>query len=260
MKLALVHYSYPPTIGGVEFVMEQHARLFARNGYSVRIVCGEGESDTAGVSMVNIPELRPGDPQNVASQEELENGGAGERFDALKTHLVKVLGEALDDVDVVFVHNVMTMHFNLAATAALAELAEKRGDRIRFVNWIHDLAAINADYGLEGRLNSAPWNLLNRVLPGFRNVIISENRQAEFVALTGGRAEDCPVIPNGVEYLRLLKLTQPVRRFIRRHGILYKDIVLFHPTRILRRKNVELGVRVLAELKKLGVRVVGVEK
>ena len=50
----------------------------------------------------------------------------------------------------------------------------------------------------------------------------------------------------------MLKITSKVRNLVRQFGVLYQDIILIHPTRILRRKNIEYGIRVLAELKKLG--------
>ena len=40
MNIAILHYAYTPVIGGVEFIMEQHAALFARHGYAVRVICG----------------------------------------------------------------------------------------------------------------------------------------------------------------------------------------------------------------------------
>lgn len=95
-------------------------------------------------------------------------------------------------------------------------------------------------------------NLLTQTLPGFENVAISPKRQRQFADLTGVKRRQCPVIPNGVEYLRLFKLTKPVRELVRRLGVLHRDVVIIHPTRIVRRKNIECGVRVLAELKKAG--------
>ncbi len=148
----------------------------------------------------------------------------------------------------------MTMHFNLAATAALAELAGELGGRVRFVNWIHDIAAINPDFGLADQLGQAPMSLLAQAVPGFENVVISPERQRQFCKLTGLRNRACPVFPNGVEYLRLFKLTKPVRELVRDYGVLHRDIVIIHPTRIVRRKNIECGIRVLAELKRSGRR------
>ena len=76
MKIALVHYTYPPVIGGVEFVMEQQAALFARRGHAVRIIAGRAENTVDGVSVDEIAELLPAHPRNEQSQAEITGNGA----------------------------------------------------------------------------------------------------------------------------------------------------------------------------------------
>ena len=256
MKIALVHYAYPPVIGGVEFVMEQQAALFVRRGHTVRIVAGRAESSVEGISVDEIEELLPTHPRNEQSQSEITGNGAATAYGELKAFLKGRLGEILADCQVVIVHNMMTMHFNLAASAALAELAEEGTIAGRFVNWVHDIAAIDENYSLGKWLGSKPWDLLAGAPQCFKHAAISKKRQQEYCALTGIDAGQCPVVPNGVRYIRLLKLTDPVRRLCRKYGILYRDIIMLQPTRILRRKNIELGIRVLAELKKAGHKVI----
>jgi glycosyltransferase involved in cell wall biosynthesis len=254
MQIALVHYAYPPVVGGVEFVMEQHAALFTRHGYKVKIIAGRGESDQTGVEIVEIPELLPGDPRNEESQRELAGDGSAPTFEALKTDLKAKFTAELAGCDVVFVHNMMTMHFNMAATSALAELGAEGLGETKFVSWVHDLAAIDPNYDLGDKLGRAPWDILSEPPENFAHAIISAARQEQFCALTGVGTDSCPVVPNGVRHIRLLRLTENVRTLCRRFGILYQDIVMLQPTRILRRKNIEFGIRVLAELKRAGHR------
>ncbi|MEM0895505.1 MAG: glycosyltransferase family 4 protein [Verrucomicrobiota bacterium] len=253
MTVALLHYAYPPVVGGVEFVMEQHTDLFARNGYAVRIITGHGESALENVTIREIPELLPSHPLVVEAQEEIrKDPGHAPKFEALTDYFTKAFREAIEGCDAVIVHNVMMMHFNLAATTAIARLAEENTGEVRFINWIHDLAAINPDYDFGPHLKSPPFRQITLLPKGMQSVIISKNRQRELVKLTGASSRDCPVVPNGVESIRLLRLTRDVRRFNRRFGIIYNEFVLIQPARILRRKNVEYGIRVLAELRKLG--------
>ena len=141
MKIALVHYAYPPVIGGVEFVMEQQAALFVRRGHSVRIVAGRAGDTVDGVSVDEISELLPAHPRNAQSQAEITAAGPAPAYEQLKADLKVRLGEVLADCQLVIVHNMMSMHFNLAASAALAELAQEGMGSARFVNWVHDIAA-----------------------------------------------------------------------------------------------------------------------
>ena len=215
MKIALVHYSSLPVIGGVEVVMAAHARLLADAGHSVTIVCGRGESEDSRILLELLP--------------------AGD--DALPAMLRVLLARQ----DVVIVHNVMTMHFHLRLTEALWNLADELAG-VRFLAWVHDIAACNADYDLSQ--SARQW--LVRRHPRMEYVAVSELRQRQFLELTGSA---CPVIPNGVEPAQVLGLSAPVAALAERFGLFEREVVLLHPARILRRKNIELGLRVTAEIK-----------
>ena len=43
MNTAILHYSAPPVVGGVEAVISAHAEVFQRNGYPVTVVAGRGD-------------------------------------------------------------------------------------------------------------------------------------------------------------------------------------------------------------------------
>jgi glycosyltransferase involved in cell wall biosynthesis len=223
LKIALVHYTYPPAIGGVEIVIAEHARLFAEHGHEVTVFCRQGISRDPRILVQILPEIR--DPAELA--------------DALEGWLA--------NQDVVFLHNVTTMPFYLALTAALWRVAERLSG-VRFVAWIHDIAACNPDYDTGDRTDG-PWGLLSRAHPRYECVAVSDLRRRQWEELTGVK---CQVISNGLDPSRLLGLTEPVAELARQYHLLEREIVLLHPTRLLRRKNVELGLRVAAALKSAG--------
>ena len=194
--------------------MAAHARLFADAGHQVTIVCGRGGSEDSRI----ILKLLPPD-------------------DALPAMLRTVLARQ----DVVIVHNVMTMHFDLRLTEALWNLADELTG-VRFLAWVHDLAACNAEYDLDPLARQR----VARRHPRVEYMAVSELRQRQFLDLTGAA---CPVIPNGVEPAQVLGLSAPVAALAERFGLFDREVVLLHPTRILRRKNIELGLRVAAEIK-----------
>jgi len=57
MKIAIVHYTSWPVIGGVESVIRQHAQLMARHGHEVAILCGEGGVFNPHIQTLVFPEL-----------------------------------------------------------------------------------------------------------------------------------------------------------------------------------------------------------
>ncbi len=105
MKIALVHYAAAPVVGGVERVMDEHARLFARHGHEVAVFCQRGEGH-------HLPEL----PEQA-------------------------LFEGLGGQDIVFIHNVLTMPFQPAFTEALWKVSA-RLPQVRFVAWTHDVTEL----------------------------------------------------------------------------------------------------------------------
>ncbi len=223
MKIALVHYTYAPVIGGVEIVLAAHARLFAEHGHEVTVICGREAEVDPRIRVVCWPETT----------------------DAAE--LAGVLEGWLAEQDVVFLHNVTTMPFHLPLTAALERVAE-RLTAVRFVAWIHDLAVGNPDYETATR-SEAIRGLLARAHPRYEFVAVSELRRRQWEKLTGAQGA---VIPNGLDPARLLGLTERVAALAREQHLLEREIVLLHPTRLLRRKNVELGLRVTAALKAAG--------
>jgi predicted glycosyltransferase len=60
MKVAILHYSVAPVVGGVEAVIQAHAALFVEAGFQVTLIAGVGEQDAlpAGVELIRIPAIR----------------------------------------------------------------------------------------------------------------------------------------------------------------------------------------------------------
>jgi len=106
MRIALLHYAAPPIVGGVEKIIAAHAGIFRRGGHEVRIIARQGDADI------------------------LLEGGAS--YGKLKS--------VLADAEMVLVHNLLTMPFDMELTATLWQLAAD-DPRKRWIAWIHDLAA-----------------------------------------------------------------------------------------------------------------------
>jgi glycosyltransferase involved in cell wall biosynthesis len=211
VRIALVHYTVAPVVAGVELVMAAHARLFRAVGHEVTLIA---EADRGASAEILIEKLRP----------------------------------ALAAQHVVFLHNVATMHFHLALTAALGRLAAELPE-VRFVCWIHDLGACNPDYA---PLPPAARELLTQAHPRYEYVAVSELRRTQFLGLTNQPTQCCRAIPNGVNPAELLDLPPRIAALAEQHGLFEREIVLLQPARLLRRKNVEFTLRVTAALHAAG--------
>lgn len=248
MRLAIIHYSCPPTIGGVESILAEHARLFAADGHEVIVVTGTPQPCLAPVvRSVCIPELSSAHPKVVAAQRVAEKGGEfGLEGDALARELTEAFAVATAGCDAAIVHNLLTMPFNLAATRALLDLAARR-PAIRWFDWIHDVAAANPDHHIPGDAGS-PFALLRTASPHFVHVAVSGLRHEQFASAC--RAS-CKVIPNGLDPAQVLQLTPGVAALAA--DLWQRDIILLHPARTVRRKNIESGIRAVARLRDDGL-------
>jgi len=250
VRIALVHYTYLPTIAGVEWVMAAHARLFVQAGRTVTIVADRAAvAEPAGTQLAGT-DLGVRSARALRVQGELAGGGPGPIFAQAVEEWVAELRPILAAHDVVMLHNVATMHFHPALTAALWRLAEEL-PKVRFICWVHDLAARNPDYAAVP-FARAPWSLLTRGHPRFEYVAVSALRQRQFTELTGQPPDRCRTIPNGMNPATLLDLSPRLSELADRHGLFERDLVLLQPARLLRRKNVELTLRVIAALREAG--------
>ncbi len=245
----MLHYTLPPTIGGVESTIGQHARLLAQAGYQVSALAGRGQSLHADVELHVVPELDSRHPEVLAVKQELERGEVTSRFETLRERIVELLRPRLTQFDVLIAHNLLTLHKNLPLTAALHEL-QSGGElaRTRLVAWHHDLAWCSAQYAQEMHAGY-PWDLLRRPWPGVVHVTVSEARRDELASLYGVARESVRVVPPGVDPAAFLRWTDTTRRIVEACRLWDADLVLLLPARITRRKNVQLTVRALACLR-----------
>ena len=252
MRIALIHYTAPPVAGGVERVVGHQSVLLADAGHDVRIVAGRGESPDSRVDLRSVPLVDSLDPDVVRVQRVLDAGREPGSFIGLRDRLIDELAVALEGCDVALCHNVCSLNKNLALTAALHELSGRPG-LPRLVLWHHDLAWTQARFG-SSLHDGYPWDLLRTAWPGVVQVAISDTRRRELADLTGLPSSAITVIPNGVDIAALLRLDPETVRMLARSDMPVSDPLLLMPARVIPRKNIELGLQVVAAMRAMGRR------
>jgi len=243
-----MHYTCPPIVGGVETILHEQATRLAARGYPVTVLAGRG-GPLQGVELVTIPELDSTHPAVSAVRDALDQGNVIQAFAALQQTIERQLHPLLEKLDVLIVHNALSLHFNLPLTAALWKLAES--GRPRIISWVHDLSWVNPLYRPlmhEGE----PWDLLRRPHPKVTSIFVSAQRLNEWNELSGASVDDRHVIPNGIDPAALLKLGASARELVARFNLASTDIVLLAPVRITRRKNLEWAIEAAAAVRASG--------
>ncbi len=255
MRIAILHYACPPVLGGVESILSTHARLLARAGHRPFLLAGRGEPRSVGLQGTIIPELDSRHPDILRVQKALLKGedGAEQAFEEWVGRICTLLVDALGEADACIVHNAFTMHKNLALTVALWRLVETGQGARRWIAWCHDLAWANPLYD-EELCPRRPWTLLRTALPGVTYVAVSEQRRQEMAALFGVQAASIEVVPNGIDPAVFLPTSADMLALQKEVRWAERDWVFLAPVRITRRKNLELGIEIMACLRDLGHR------
>ncbi len=253
-SVAILHYTAPPVVGGVEAVMLAHAQTLAQAGYPVTIVAGKGEAGVLpeGADLVLVPEIDSQHAEIMRMGTQLEQGRVPPGFEAMRERLEEALAPILARFDNLIVHNVFTKHFNLPLTAALDRLLDGE-DAPHCIAWCHDFTWTSPSSSSKVH-PGYPWDLLRTQRPDVTYVVVSQRRQEELAKLFGCPADEVRVIYNGVDPQALLGLSPEGATLVERLGLLEQDLVLLMPVRVTQAKNIEYALRVVASLKARGCR------
>jgi len=251
---AILHYTAPPTIGGVEAVIQAHAQTLARLSYPVTVVAGRGEADAlpSGTTFTLIPEMGSRHPQVAQMSAPLEQGQVPDDFQDMTQQLEKKLAPVLRRFDNVIVHNIFTKHFNLPLTAALHHLLDS-GAIHHCIAWCHDFTW-SSPHSRSKVHPGYPWDLLRTQRPDVTYVVVSKRRQRTLAGLLDCSPEEIRVVYNGVDPRTLLGLSIEGHKLVNRLGILESDLILLMPVRVTQAKNIEYALQVVAALKARGGR------
>ena len=244
MHIALLHYSVPPIVGGVESVLAHHARLLSAAGHTVHLLAARGDGLSADIPLIQLPLIDSRHPRVLAMKAALDRGEVPTDFETLTAEITRDLQAVLIDVDVLIAHNVCSLNKNLALTAAIARL-----DRPRIILWHHDLAWTTPRYRAELH-DGYPWDLL-RTDWGARHVVVSDLRQRELAELFHIPIESIAVVPNGIDQAAFYKLSPITLSLLQRIDLASAAPILLLPVRLTPRKNIELALRTLAALRRV---------
>jgi glycosyltransferase involved in cell wall biosynthesis len=245
--IALLHYSCPPVVGGVEEVLYQQARQFHRNGHRVRVFAGAGERFTKEYPVEINPLLGSRTSEVKEAHRALANGDSA-KLVVLTDRILDFFRGIMKGVDVLIAHNVLTMHYNLPLTMALHRMADS--DELKIIGWNHDSPFFYQEY--PDHLEDPAWNIIKSCSSNIRGVTISRIRQEQFKRLCGEDA-GMEVIANGIDPAGFLDLDPVMDQLIREKQLFAADLLVIYPSRLHPRKNVELSIRVISKLRKRGI-------
>ena len=250
IKIAMLHYTAPPVVGGVEIVMQHHARLFSSADYPVTIIAGQGKVDIPGVEMVINPLFNSRNAEILRIKKELDSGIVSPDFERTKDEIKQFLLANLIQYNVVIAHNICSLHKNMPLSAALYEFMQHPSATV-LVSWHHDLAWSNGQYQPELH-EKWPFDILKKNWHTKKqiHVAVSEMRRQEISKLFAIPPHQINTIPSGLDWENFLKIGLETQTIIRQNNLLNAYPFFLLPVRITRRKNIELAMKIMFELRK----------
>lgn len=256
-KIGLIHFSGPPIVAGVELVLRDQARMFRFFNYKAEIIVGAGKQFRKDIPVHVIRRMDSNNPFVLQTRKELLQNIVSPTFFTIERNVYSNLKKYLlnHGITVCIVHNVMTRHYNLALTSALVRLSNDL-PQIKFIAWVHDATFSDKSYS---KVNPSlakeyPWNLLVTPRDNWHYVCISEFRKKELLETFGGtKPKHLTVIPNSIDITKFLGLAPQMREFLDEIHGLEPDLIACTPVRIVRRKNLELGIKIAKAMVDKGI-------
>jgi glycosyltransferase involved in cell wall biosynthesis len=193
-----------------------------------------------------VPLLSPENPRVKKVQKEiLEKHEKTEEFETLKDDIKHELRKLFSGLSVCIIHNIPSMPFNFAATAAINELADDM--KTRFIFWLHDTILAREEW--QDSIGKFPLTLLHHKDSRITFVTPTSFRAKQFASFEEPyRIPKMKVIPNGVNVEEYLKIDETTKKLMVRLGLSFDDFIIVAPVRVLPRKNIELAILVVHEL------------
>jgi glycosyltransferase involved in cell wall biosynthesis len=252
-KIALLHFAYPPNIGGVESMIQEHAQILSNLNYEVTVITGSGEEVNNKIKLVVISELQSVISFNPFLQDKILNQGIiDEDFYNLADQIGQKLEKALEEINIIVVHNMISIVRNLPFIYAFKNYVKKYPEK-KYIGWIHDHSYINEFQikDLDKIINSKfEKDLLITPIKNLCYILISESFRKPFIKLMGLDDEKTVVIPNGLNIKKFLEIDDLIWEIIQKYDLIKRFPLILSPVNILERKNLNYCLDIIFNLKK----------
>lgn len=251
-KIALLHFSYPPNIGGVEVFIKEQAEILSGLGYEITVLTGSGKA-TPNIKLIEISEMQSiYNTDKKLYEEIMTKGTKSNGFMELAKIIEEKITKELDSQDVIIVHNMLSLTHNIPFIYAFKNYVLGHQEK-KVISWIHDHKYIGFDkvrindFSLPTDVNS----LLTEKIDDIKYVAISNSLKNLISKVTNLKSEEITVIPNGMNIKEFLEIDDAVFEVVEKNNLLERFPVILSPVNIIERKNIEFSLDILSHLKKV---------
>ena len=235
-RVAIVHYTAPPAIGGIEHLMARQHSVLTKLGHRAVYIVGRG-SEPNGTEMIQIPDMDPSNHDVTGAMQTLH--GVMRFPPPLVERLVTRLGFALEGCTDCWIHNALTVSLNPFLTTAL-EVLILRHPEICWVAWTADLSSVSRFVPSA----IAHTTVLSPAVTGCVTwVAISQVRRLELGALLDIETGRIRVVNPPLDASTWLDVGSQARTLITVTNLFASELVVLVPAKALPHKGLDRAVR-----------------
>lgn len=250
-KIGLVHYTYPPTVGGVEKVTFDQAHLFVKYGYDVTVFTSEGHNLNPKIKLNIIPEFKSLRVVNTELYDKIINENTfPTEFYKLSDNIYDKISKEFKNIDVFIIHNILTLSLNLSLNQALIKYIKKNPNK-KFISWTHDVV-LNPDRKKKIFNNDEIIKMVYQPVTNVKYVGISNFLKKTLEDEIGFQTKSMNIISNGIDLESFLELNPITSKIIKKYKIYDFDYLIFNSGKILKYKNIDILINIINVLKKAG--------
>jgi hypothetical protein len=250
MKIGLVHFRVGEN-DGVSLEMDKWKKVLERMGHEVVYVAG----DLNGLPGIHIPSISMRNDTNFLIHSlAFEKLSVDERsfvkiFEEYVSKIYKELDDNLPELDLIIVHNILSLGFNLAAAVAITNYV--REHKIKLLVHHHDF------YWERERYSRPQCQYVRKILDdyfppkgeGIFHITINTLARNELIRR---KNISSTVVPNVFDFDQPGWVIDDYNKDLKTTlGINENDLVILHATRIVERKAIEIAMDFVEEFSRL---------
>lgn len=229
-------------------VVQDQIKMLVTHGYTPTVIVADSPTwdnppenyGLEGVTIKRIP--------NVPVSNEVKTD---ETFDEDVNKLIQSLEEALQGVDVVLTHDIIYQPAALKHNIAARIIAQDHPN-ILWLHWIHSATSPYTLINLRQFFKDEYINLVQAKFPNSFYIYFNDYSIPRIANNFNVDENNVKIVHHPTDIFRFFRFDQDVEDFIRKNKILEADGICIYPCRLDRGKQVEVSVKVMASLKKLG--------
>lgn len=229
-------------------VVQDQIKMLVTHGYEPTVIVADSSTWDNPPENYGLPGVTIKKIPNVPVSNEVKSD---ETFDADVLALKESLEEILKDVDVILTHDIVYQPAALKHNLAARKVAKENPEKL-WLHWIHSATSPYNLIGLRQHFTDEYINLIQEKFPNSFYIFFNDYSKPRVAANFNVSEEDVKIIHHPTDYCRFFRFEPFIEEMVEKYKLLSADAICVYPARLDRGKQVEVAVKVMASLKKLG--------